>query len=57
MIDAICSGDLRGQILKRIAWSLFYDLYLMNPESPMRGYFPKVVEFYKRMNDVQKEKE
>jgi hypothetical protein len=46
LIEALCSGDLRGRYAENIAKSLYVDLFLMNPKSKMKELFPDIVEFW-----------
>jgi hypothetical protein len=52
LINALSSGDLRGRYAEDIAFSLYIDLFVLNPKSGFKDILPKVVEKYMK-KDIQ----
>jgi hypothetical protein len=48
LMEALAFGDLRGKYAEDTAKLLYIDLFLLNPETGLRKYIPKVVEWFER---------
>lgn len=48
LMEALSSGDARGEYAQSIAHNLFVDMILLNPKSGMKKLYPKLVEFYEK---------